>query len=188
MINSRLYTSENVGRANSAKIGTAALTLLVCGYLIVTSALSARDIWGADRALHNERSAAASLSREAGEKRIRDSREPQPMPGGVEIFALAFSRWAAADGVRIESMMPEGAPVESEVSFGDVKLGKWNANKVRVEGEGAYPSLMSLLDRLKDPGMPVQLESFSIRAADNRAGTVSFNLVLTVYEKKSGTT
>ncbi|MHB9036222.1 MAG: hypothetical protein ACYC64_06115 [Armatimonadota bacterium] len=188
MINSKLYTSENVTRANYAKIGTAIFALAACGYLVVTSALSLREIWSADRALHNERQAAISLRREANEKRKLDAEQPPPNAGGVEAFALTFSQWATIHGARVESLVPEGAPAPSEVAFGSVKLGTWNSNKVRVQGRGAFASLMSLLDKLKNPGMPVQLESFSIQTSDSRAGSVSFDLVVTVYEKKSGTT
>lgn len=183
MISAKLYTPENVDRASKVRIGVGIAALIVCGYLIATSALSVRQIWNADKALSREKKTAFSIKREVNSKCKRDASEPLAGAGGVESFALTFSRWAKQDGASVESIVPEGPPAPTEVKSGSVKLGNWNANRVRVQGSGVFTSLTCLLDRLKDPGMPVQLESFSIETSDSRTGKVGFNLVLTVYEK-----
>ncbi|MEN6355965.1 MAG: hypothetical protein ABFD83_02645 [Armatimonadota bacterium] len=183
MISAKFYTLENVDRAGKARIGAGIVALIICGYLIATSALSMREIWSANKALQKEKSAAISTKREADNKHKRDASEPLAGMGGVESFALTFSQWAKLDGASVESIVPEGPPAASQITLGNVKLGNWNASKVRVQGSGEFTSLTCLLDRLKNPGMPVQLESFSIETSDSRTGKVSFNLVLTVYEK-----
>jgi len=186
-MHTKLYTSENLVRANYARIGMIVFTVVICGYLVVSTALSVREIVSADKALHAERKAVNRLQLDASGKRKRDASEPAPSVGGVESFALTFSQWAASYEARIESITPEGAPVPSDVSFGNVKLGTWNASRVRVQGKGNYDSFMSLVERLKSPGMPAKLESFSIETCDSRAGTVNFDLVLTIYKKSGGT-
>ncbi|MCE5321923.1 hypothetical protein LLG46_01250 [bacterium] len=185
MISAKYYTPENVDRAGKARIGAGVVALIICGYLIATSAISMREIWSANKALRKEKSAVISIKRDADIKRNRDASEPLASMGGVESFALAFTCWAKLDGVSVESIVPEGPPAASQITLGKVKLGSWNANKVRVRGNGEFTSLTRLLEKLRNPGMPIQLDSFSIESADSRIGKVNYNLLLTVYEKAS---
>ncbi len=183
----KLYTPENLVRANYARVAMIIATIAICGYLVISTAMSMREILSAGKALRAERQAVNRLRLEASDKRRRDASESASRAGGVESFALTFSQWAKSYEARIESITPEGSPVPSNVSFGDVKLGTWNASRVRVQGKGNYDSFMSLVDKLKSPGMPAKLESFSVETCDSRAGTVNFDLVLTIYEKAGGT-
>ena len=58
---------------------------------------------------------------------------------------------------------------------------------VRVQGRGPFAGLMGLLEEFREPLAPVQLNSIALTSSTSGASTiVSFNLVLTVYEKSGG--
>ena len=84
----------------------------------------------------------------------------------------------------MESFVPEGAASPTEVSFDGSKLGTWSSSKVRVKGQGDYMRIMGLLDELRVPRLPVQLEAFTLQSAQTGGrSTVNFDLLLTIYEK-----
>lgn len=184
----KLYTPENLVRINYARMAAMVAAVIICGYLILSSALSFREIWNAERDFRRGKAELSKLTLDASQKRSQDARQKQPSNGGVEQFALAFSQWALARDVHIESLVPEGSPSPAEVSLGSVKLGTWNSSQIRVRGNGQYPQLMSLFDQLRDPGLPVQIQSFSLESTEaGNNSPVSFEIVLMVYEKKGGT-
>jgi|GEM_PF-1024439 len=185
----KLYCAENVQRARYAQIAVAVLALAVSGYLVTSTFTGIREVWSAQRQLKQEKMETGKLSREVSAMKREQAKQPRAVACGVEAFAVKFSQWANERNVKVESLMPDGMPVETAVKVDDADLGTWNAIKVRVEGSGDFQRLVSLLDQLRSPGMPVQLESFSLQSSPSSgADNVSFELMLTVYEKKSGTT
>ncbi len=141
------------------------------------------------RDLSGEAFAGVTRVRDAADLREQHARQAPMRAGGVESFALEFSESAAARDVKIESVTPEGAPAAVEIKVGEAKLGTWNATKVRVQGRGKFASVMDLVGEFGDPNLPVRLESFAFRSSGNADdGAVGFNLLLTVYEQKGGTT
>ena len=143
-----------------------------------------QETWSAEQMLRRQKTEAANLSRQASTEAHLEARLPPPSIGGVDSFAVQLARWAAVRGVRVESFVPEGAPAATEITLDGSKLGVWNASKVRVKGQGDYAQLMSLLDEFRNRRMPIQLNSFALQSAQaGGKGVVSFDLVLTVYEK-----
>lgn len=187
MLPSRLYTIENVDRARYAQYGVVAVSGLICLYLIITTFTGMREVWNTQSALRSGREESIKLAHEVKELRQQSKNQPAPDNGGLEQFAVQLSQWAGARGVRIESFAPEGSASPTEVTHENAKLGLWNTNKVRVKGSGLFPQFISLMAKLTNPGMPVQLESFQIQSGGSgREGLINFNLMLTVYEKKDG--
>lgn len=187
MLNPEFYCSENVRRIRYAQICVGVLSAVICGYLVVISVLGLRETCNAERLLRREKKESFELLRRAGHLRQQDR---QMRPSGadkVDAFAVTFSEWAEYRGLKVESLIPEGSPAPTEVAVGQTKLGVWNANKVRVKGRGPFPRLMELLDEFRAPRVPVQLESFAIRSAvGGDGGNVTFDLLLTIYEKQGG--
>lgn len=181
----KLYAPENLERSRYAQIAALVVAVGVCGYMASKTLTEVRDVHRAQQNLSAEMQDARKLSRQSAIEEKREAALPPPSDGGLDIVAVQFSRWARELGVRIGSFTPEGTPTASEIKFGDVKLGNWNSYRVRVAGSGPFPNLMDLLDRFRDPGYPIRLESFSITSSGD-GGEVTFNLVVTVYEKKSG--
>jgi hypothetical protein len=189
MPNPKLYSPENVERVKYAQIGVVALTVAVCGYLAATALLSLRQVWGAQRALGQARMEFAALSRQASGEQRRERLQPPPSSGGVDSFAVQMSAWAKARGIYVESLVPEGTPVATEIDAEGTKLGTWNASKVRVKGNGDFHQIMSLLDEFRDTRLPARLESFALQSSQQPGkSVVDFDFVLTVYEKGNGTT
>lgn len=129
---------------------------------------------------------AVALSKTAASLQQKDAPRTPLHNGGVDVFALQMSRWAAEQKVNVESVTPQGAPTSSDISVGDVKIGEWDAVKVRVEGRGDYFKVLRLLNQFRNPGMPVKLESFAFHAeTSGGVDEVRFDLMLTVYERKA---
>ena len=186
MLPSRFYSIENVERAKYAQIGVAVISCLICAYLIITTVMGMREVWNTQSALRSGKAESIKLTHEAKELRQQNKNRPAPDNGGLEQFAVQFSQWAGTRGIRIESLAPEGSASPTEVTLDNAKLGVWNTNKVRVKGSGLYPQFMSLMTKLTNPGIPVQLESFQIQSSESSSGLISFDLMLSVYEKKAG--
>lgn len=187
MISVRLYSPENVDRAKYAQIGMAVLAAVVCGFLTFSAISSAREVWNAQKLLKQERKDLIALTRQEAELHKQEAGLAPPSSGGVEEFAVMFAGWADTGGLYIQSVVPEGTPTDSEITVDDTVLGTWTASKVRVQGTGQFSALVELLDRFRSPDVPVYLDSFSLQTAEGGGGSaVGFELVLTVYEKKSG--
>lgn len=183
----RFYNPENVVRVRYAQIALALVAAVVCGYLAITTVLNMRGVWDAENSLRRAKAEAANLSRQASSEEKREATMPPPRSGGVDSFAVQVAGWARPRGISVESLIPEGSPTITEVAAGGAKLGTWAAHRVRVKGCGEFMQLMSLLDELKTTNTPVRLETFALQSAQSAGrGMVSFDLVLTVYEKKSG--
>lgn len=179
-----LYEPENIKRVRTAHVVVAVLTLVIGGYMAVNTICSLREVWGARSSLNQAKSEAADLSRKAAKECEAETLRAKPDNGGVDAFAVTFAGWAKSKAIYIESFTPEGAPAPSEVASGGVKLGVWNASKVRVKGRGDYRQLMSLLDEFQSTTVPVKLESFALQSLQqaDKVGVV-FDLLLTVYER-----
>jgi len=189
MLHPSFHRAENIERVRYAQIGVALIAATVCGYLLVTTGLSTKRIWSAERSLRRMKVQSVQLSREVAEMRQREARLPVSDAKGVEAFAVQFAAWAKARGVRVESLVPEGPPAPTAIKADDVELGQWNACRVRVQGRGQFKQLMDLLDQLRDPKTPVQLDSFAVRVVSGVGpDTLAFDLLLTVYVKQDGTT
>jgi hypothetical protein len=187
MISPSLYSPENVARSKYIHGALIVLAAAICAYLIATTALSSGQIWKAESMLREEKAQAAGLSRDARKLRKQAVHGSVASSPGVASFAADFSRWASARRLRIESFAPEGEPTSSDVAVGQVKLGTWCANRVRVQGRGEFAGLMSLLEEFREPQAPVQLNSIALTSSGSGAGSlVSFNIVLTVYEQSGG--
>lgn len=187
MINVRLYSPENVDRAKYAQIGFVILAAVVCGFFTFSAVSSAREIWSAQRSLSQEKKDLIALTRQEAKLQKQEAGLPAPSNGGVEEFAVLFANQASEGNLYIESVVPEGTPTDSEVTVDDTQLGTWTASQVRVQGKGQFSKLVELMDRFRNPDLPVHLDSFSLQTTeDNSAAAVGFELVLTVYEKKSG--
>ncbi|MCX8052705.1 MAG: hypothetical protein N3B12_02770 [Armatimonadetes bacterium] len=182
-----IYNRRNVGRIRYAQFAVTTITVLTCGYLVVRSLASLQGTWAAERMLREAKSEAARLSREVAIERRIEAGLPPPGNGGVDSLAVFIARWAAERGVSVESFVPEGTPATAEITIDESTLGVWNSSKVRVKGQGDYAGLMSLLEELRNPPLPVKLDSFAFRSIwDGGRALVSFDLVLTVYEKQAG--
>ena len=187
MKNPRLYSAQNVDRARYAQIAVTVLALAVSGYLAFTTLSGVRQVCSEQSMLAGEQKETRGLSRQVSALKRQEAKQPSRNDGGVDVFALQVSRWATEQGVRVESVTPQGAPIANEVTMGSSSLGTWNAVKVRVEGEGDFQRVAGLLSRFRRPGMPVQLESFAFQSSSGGSGdAISFDLMLTVYERKSG--
>lgn len=185
--NPRLYSPENVEKARYAQIAVTVLAVAVSGYLAFTTLSSIRQVWNAQSVLANERTESAGLSRQVGALKRQEAKQPSRSNGGVDVFALQLSRWAAEQGIKVEAVTPQGAPVANEVTVGNSNLGTWNSVIVRVEGRGDFSRVKDLLNRFRHPGMPVQLEAFAFQSeAGGDSDAISFDLTLTVYERKTG--
>lgn len=184
--NPRLYCPENVEKARFMQIAVTVLAAVVSGYLAFSAFSGVRQVWNAQSLLTKERTESASLSREVSALKRRQEKMPPRTNGGVDAFALQLSRWAAEQNVRIEAVTPQGGPIANEITVGSASLGTWNAVKVRVEGQGDFQHVKDLLDRFRKPDLPVQLESFAFQSGSNGGDVVTFDLTLTVYERKIG--
>lgn len=186
--NPKLYSPENVDRARYAQIGVLILAVAISGYLVVSTFSGIRQVWNARTLLSSARMESGNLSRQASTLKREEAKQPRRREGGVDVFALQLSRWATEQKVKVEAVTPQGAPVPSDVTVDSASLGTWNAVKVRVEGHGDYSRVIGLLNRFRDPGMPVKLESFSFQSASaGENDAIDFDLMLTVYERKTGT-
>ena len=185
----KLYTSANLERAKYSQWAMLALAVLVSIYVISTTFFSLRTVWRTERMLVTARQDSAALSRQAAFLNNEDSARHARQNGGVDVFALQMSKWAADEKISIDAVTPQGSPIGSEISIGNISLGNWDAFKVRVEGRGGYFQVLKLLAQLREPNMPVKLEEFALQSdvgADS--DNIQFDLMLTVYEKnlKSG--
>lgn len=185
----KLYSPENVDRARFAQIGVTILAVAISAYLGFTAFSGVREVWSARRVLTAARLQSGQLSRQAAAMKQDEAKRPKRNDGGVDVLALQLSRWAAEQGVTVESIAPQGAPTASDIAIDNASLGTWNAVKVRVEGYGDFSGVVGLLNRLRRPGMPVQLESFAFQGASgDNSDAISFDLMLTVYGRKTDAT
>jgi hypothetical protein len=168
-----------------AQIGVAVLAAIACTYLIGTTLSSLQEIWTAERQLRQGKTDAAALSREAANQRRLVAKQKDLGNGGVDAFAVKLSSWTKQRNIRIESIVPEGAPTVTQIKQDGSDLGIWNANRVRIKGRGDFWKVMDLLNLLGKPLFPAQLSSFRLEAEDRGiGGIVAFDLVITVYERK----
>ncbi len=185
--NPKLYSPENVERTRFAQIGVTIIAVAISGYLGYTAFSGVRSVWTARSVLAAARLESGQLSRQASAVERDEAARPKRNDGGVDLLALEMSRWAAEKGVKVESITPQGTPTSSDITIDNASLGAWNAVKVRVEGHGDFSGVCGLLGKLRRPGMPVQLESFAFQGASDDSDTVSFDLMLTVYGRKTDT-
>ncbi len=189
MLQPKFYTLENVERARYAQYAMTALTILVCGYLIITTSLGTREVWKAESGLRKAKTELANFSRSVSEMKKQEETTKPIYASSIENFAVHISEWARSSGIAIESIIPEGSPVSTNVNIDGANLGCWNANRVRVKGSGDFLPLMIMLDRFHDPGMPVKLESFAFQSnGSSERSAISFDILVTVYEKATGAT
>jgi hypothetical protein len=185
----KLYSPENVERARFAQIAVTILAVGISAYLGYTAFSGVRDVWGARSVLTAARLESGQLSRQAAAMKRDEATRPKRNDGGVDVLALEFSRWANEQGVKVESIAPQGAPTSSDITIDSASLGSWNAVKVRVEGYGDFAGVCGLINKLRRPGMPVQLESFAFQGASgDDSDRISFDLMLTVYGRKTDAT
>lgn len=185
LISQPIYNPRYISRFRYAQIGAVVLSLAICGYLAVTTLTQIRQAWQARQSLARDIVENRTLRREAARLRKAEASRQPIKSGGVDMFAVTFAAWAREKGVTVESMAPEGSPAATEIKLGESKLGVWNANKVRIRGQGAFAGVMGLLKKLRRPETPVQLESFVFQSSSGETNaSVSFDLLLTVYEKK----
>ena len=177
--------AENVQRAKYAHIAIAVVAVVFCGYLVLMMMGDLRGLWQAQSAACRLKAESVKMAARAREAKQRQF-EPTLIGSGVEQFAVQMARWTSARHIRMESLTPEGSPTPVDVKVSNSSLGRWKANKVMVQGSGQFGQVMGLMDELLNPRMPVQLESFSLQAmSGGEDGSVSFQFVLTVYEKES---
>lgn len=181
----KLYSPGNVERARYVQIAVAAVAIAVCVFVMVSTVLGVQRVQRTESALDKAVFQCRTLSRAAEKLQEQAASQAFLSRGGVESFALQLSRWSRDSGVDVESLSPEGAPAAMDIKVGETKLGIWNAHKVRINGRGNFVQVMSVLNRLRNPHMPVQLDSVLVQAVDSGiSGIVSFNVICTVYEKK----
>lgn len=114
---------------------------------------------------------------------------PKRGSAGVEAFAVQMAAWASAHNVSVESLSPEGVEGTQAVDFENTTLGQWATNKVSVRVGGQFDQVMNVLGELCTYTAPVRLESFSLQSVDGGAtGVVEFQIMVTVYRRKSGAT
>jgi hypothetical protein len=163
----------------------AGLALVLCVYLGVQCGVAVANVSAAKRLLRKTKTEAANLARQFDRERDVEARQKPPPRGGVDFFAVKFDEWAQQERVRIESFVPEGAPTVNEIESDGVKLGTWNAFKVRAKGTGQYEAVIRLLNRFRHSDLPVRLDSFALYGNSDTGGlSISFDVVITVYEKK----
>lgn len=186
--NVKLYSPENVQRARVAQIAVTILAAAISAYLGFAAFTGVRDVWSARSVLTAARLESARLSRQAAAMKRQEAAQPRRNDGGVDLLALQLSRWAAEHNIKVESIAPQGAPNATDVTIDNESLGTWNAVKVRVEGYGDFAGVCAFLDRFRRPGMPVQLESFALQGPADDTDRISFDLMLTVYGRKTDET
>lgn len=185
MLSPKFYTLENVDRVRYAQMAVIALTVIICGYMTLTGIMSMREIWTADASLRREQMERSRISREMKQVTLTESKMPPLSCGGVELFAVQFSEWAMKRGLKVESLVPEGAAIATDITVGSNNLGKWNASKIRVQGFGDFEKLKDLLYEISKPQQPIKLESIALQSLASGSGAVQFDLLFTVYEKKA---
>ena len=176
-----VYRVENVYRIRYALIATVIVSAILCAYFSTTAVLDARRVWRTEKSLRSARIESAELERRA--RAVGIPRGDRTVSGGTEVFAVYLSDWAENGGIRIESLTPQGIPVDADVNMNNVPLGKWRAAKIIARGRGRFESVMALLDRLHYSPVPIQLDSFSLEGwGDGSDGSVLFELTMTTYE------
>lgn len=181
-----LYSPENVERAKYAQAAVATVAIAVCVFVLVKTVLGVQRVQRTETAVHQAVSQSRTLSRASTALQEKAARQVRMGGGGVDAFALELSNWSREARVDVESLSPEGTPATMDVRLGDTKLGMWTVHKVRINGRGDFTRVMSLLNRLRHPQMAVKLESVLVQGVDSGiSGVVSFNVLCTVYEKKS---
>ncbi len=185
---SKFYAPENVRLTKYVQSFGTVIALVLCGYLGIQCAVALSRVSESKSLLRKTKTEAVNLARELAQKRETETRRTPPSPGGVDFFAVKFDEWARQELVRIESFVPEGAPVAAEIEVDGVKLGIWNAFKVRAKGSGEYEQVIRLLNRFRHSDLPVKLDSFALHAnSGSGRPIIGFDLVITVYEKKEQT-
>lgn len=187
MLPKYLYNPDNVDRSRYAQIGVIALAVVLCGYAFIVLSLDMRALKQSKSSLAQLKLNEKKLMRQS-KGSLKDSLTTEAATdAGVERFAADVAGWAKARRVQIESLTPEGSPGTVDVKIEDTPLGQWTSQTLRVQGRGQLNKVMELLDQLRNPIVPSELKSFSLQALNNGSdGSVTFQLVLTVYEKKRG--
>jgi len=186
MLPPSFYCKENVLRARYVHLSVAVTAAACCCSLIVATTADLRCLRQAEDALEHARQRSARLGEEAtrAERRVPAF---SVLPEGIEPLAVQMANWARASGLRVEGLSPEGSSAVSEVKLEDASLGQWKVDKVSVRMSGNFEQAMDVLHKLCYVQMPVQLESFSLQAPSSAAdGSITIQLLLTVYEKKRG--
>ncbi len=188
MLPSHVYRVENIPRVRYARIAAAILATLVCAYCAYHVLSEVTSVWTARRTLAQENKKWRSLADEA-KLLSHANRADTLVRGGIDSFAAQVAARASAESIVVESISPEGRAAASEVKVENESLGQWKACRVKLRGRGQYNQVMLFLEDLRNPGIPVQVESFDIQAANGGIdGSVTFELLVTVYEseEKSG--
>jgi hypothetical protein len=187
MLPSYLYSPENVHKSRYAHIGVALLAVVICGYVVLAMTFDLRGLQQSETSLGRLKAEATELARQSRDSMRGKSVMMVTRDGGVELFAMHLANWASARGVKIESLTPEGASSTVDVKNQDVSIGQWTSQSLRVQGCGQFEHVMELLEQLKDPLVPAEMQSFSLQALNNGMdGSVTFQILMTVYEKKRG--
>lgn len=182
----KFYTPENVERAKYLQMAVGAVAIAVCLFMLISAVLGVQRVKSDEMALQKAVSQSRTQSCAASTLRRQALRQAALSGGGVDTFALQLSRWAKETDVDVESLSPEGTPGVMDIKMGATELGQWNVHKVRLNGRGDFLHVMALLNKLRDPHLPVQLDSVLLQGVDaGLTGVVSFNVLCTVYEKKS---
>lgn len=179
-----LYNPRNIDRVRYAQIGISFIALSLSAYLGFTAFESMRGMWGAQTMLNKHRLQTGRVVRQTEALRRTLAREPRSSDGGVDGFTLALSGWAGKNGVKIDAVAPQGDMHASDVKADGVSLGQWNSCQVQVQGHGPFAGVLSLMNKLRGPGIPAELESFALDSGGGTGDDVQFGLTLTVYEKK----
>lgn len=173
---------ENVYRTRHALIAVAVGTAVLCAYFSTTGILDLRRMRRTEKSLHAAKLESAELAR-----RVRAGEIPQnehsSASAGTEVLAVCLSNWAENGGIRIESLTPQGVPLDVDATAKGISLGKWTATKITARGRGRFDSVMKLLDRLRSSPVPVRLDAFSLEGSgDGSDGSVVFEFLMTTYE------
>ena len=176
---------ENAYRSKRAFIVIAILAVIICAVQLV----------GVIRELRSVNEARKSLSISSGDldritRQLPDMRRlavaGRASSGGLDLFATTLSESAKSLGVSITALLPEGSPSASDIVVSDTKLGTWNATRLRVKGMAPFTNAMAFLDTFRGLMEPVRIDCYTVESNDTGHGEVSFELVLTVYEKRNG--
>ncbi|MCX6345342.1 MAG: hypothetical protein NT018_09765 [Armatimonadetes bacterium] len=177
------HNMNNVGRMKHVAYAVVLLGMVISGILAVNALIGLREVLDCELAQQARRTELSQLSLQLVQMQRLPSNE-RLSPGGLEVFAVTLFDWAKARNVNVSSIVPEGVPVSTEVEISGTRIGKWKACLVRVKGEAHYANAMNLIAQLRNIPTPVEVASCSLKSTDAMNGEISFDLVLTVYEKQ----
>ncbi len=177
------YSVENIELMKRLLIATIVLSVCVSGILLAGTIRTLRELRMTKQSLINGRA-------ELSEIKVQMLKENEhnytqwSKTGVLDSFAVTMSGWAKAGSINLTTLAPEGDPVSTDIEMSGEKLGTWNASRIKVKGTAPYSNVMAFLEDFRSVNAPVRLESFSIDSVDTGCGEVSFELVVTVYEKQ----